>query len=551
MCSWQAVINTTAGCSKLKENQFISKTAPDTSNLTFNFKFADVPSDIVLFPGSKDSVWLSQDRVLITTKGKPVNTFKLFDDTASSPLYCINPNDLYVDTLNQIVYISCSTAVLALSVQNGVYYMETIGEGSAHAFVLHDGYTNSIYIDDSNALLRFNLKNGDVQIYSDVMTSLTHCPSKWQPLTFNTTYFILKCKETKHIYLVKEDGQDKHLIPLNGELWNLNNIVVDLTASNFTFYKNGFQSKCSVSLPFPVSRVYSIDIDGNIILVLLTSSVIMTYNTSKGCNDQHLQVIANGTFPCFSGGCDGYHLFGGQYILVVSLHSGTYRVEVIDLKSMSPTDYHFNLFYAPQGLNVFCDPAPTSLPRESGSGYVHSIDNSTNQTSTQLPVPSPTSININTTAPFSVSTSVISSPFSVGSSVILSIMPSTRESPTAINKSFPLYISLPSSLGGFVVLLLVVVIVCSCVIASWKCSRKQTQLSVEEKTVVSVPLDKLNGKNESGYSSLADDSYYIESLPQNDPHNLIVVSGTLEPRLNNTDLSTYLSTNADQVQQAV
>ena len=508
----------------------------------------------MLFPGSKDYVWLSQDRVLITTKRNVVNVFKLFDDTTS--LYCINPNNLYVDTSNEIVYISCSTGVLALSVQNKTYYMETVGEGSAHAFVVHDGYTCSIYVD-SNALQRFNLKNNDnVPIYPNIMTSFGHCSSKWQPLTFNTTYFLLKCEESKQLYLVRE-GQDKQLIPLNGDLWNLKDIVVDLTTSNFTYYKNGFQSKCSVSLPFPVSRVGSIDIDGKIILVLLTPSVIMAYNTSKGCNDEYLQVIANGTFPCFSGGCDGYRLFGGQYILVVSLHSGKYRIGVIDLKSMTPIDYQFDLVDSPHGLNAFCDPTPTSLPGESSS-YVSSIDNSASQTSSLLPVPSPTStVNIKSTTSLSVSPSPVnSSMFFVGSSAIPSSTPSTKESPTASNKS-SLQIILPSSLGPFVVLLLLlvlIILISFCARTLWKYNRKQPQLSVEEKqkiNTVAIVLDKLDKKIESGYNSMAEETYYTEGFQQNGPHNLMVVPGSLGPRLNNTDQSTFLSTNADQVQCAV
>ena len=559
LCSWQAVVNTTSGSSNLKENQFTSKNTPNTLNLTFGFKFADVPSNIVLFPGSEDYVWLGLNILLITTTRKVINEFNLIDPSASSPLYCTNPNDLYVDTPNQIIYISCSTGVLALSVQNGAYYMETVGEGSAHAFVFHDGYTYSIYVD-SNALWRFNLKNGDiVPIFPNVRTSVGFCSSKWQPLTFNTTYFFLKCKESNQVYLVRE-GQDKQLIPLNGDLWNLKDIVVDLTTSNFTFYKNDFQSKCSVSLPFAVSRVDSIDIDGKIILVFLTPSVIMVYNTSKGCNDQYLQVMANGTFPCFNGGCDGYRLFSGQYILVVSLHSGTYRIGVIDLKSFSPIDYHFNLVDSPQGLNAFCDPTPTSQPGESGSGYVSSIDNSTSRTSTLSPVPSSTSsVNITTTSSLSISTSSINSfLFSVGSFAIPSTMPSTtpstKESPTTSNESSLLQISLPPSLFALLVLLVAVILICFCVRASWKNNRKQPKLSVEEIqeiNTVTVVLHKLDDKKESGYNSLADDSYYTEGLPQNGPHDLIVVPGSLGPRLNNTDQSTFLSTNADQVQYAV
>ena len=559
-CSWQAVVNTTSGFSKLIENRFTSKSAPDTSNLTFNFKYADIPFNIVPFPGSEDYVWLSQDRLLITTKINVVKVFKLVDDTSSSLLYCIDPNYLYIDTPNKIVYISCSTGVLALFVQNKTYYMETIGEGSAHAFVVRDGYTYSIYVD-GNALWRFNLKNNEyVLIYANIITSVGYCPSKWQPLTFNTTYFFLRCKESKQTYLVRE-GQDKQLIPLSGDLWNLKDIVVDLTTSNFTYYENDFQSKCSVSLPFAVSRVDSIDIDGKLILVLLTPSVIMAYNTSKGCNDQYLQVMANGTFPCFDGGCDGYHLFGDQYILVVSLHSGTYRIGVIDLKSFSPIDYHFDLIDSPQGLNAFCDPAPTSQPGESGSGYVSSIDNSTSQTSTLSPVPSTSSVNIKTTTSLTISTSSVNSfLFSVGSFTIPSTMPSTtpstKESPTTSNKSSLLQISLPPSLCGFVLLVLLVpaILICFCVRASWKNNRKQPKLSVEaiqEINTVTVVLDKLDDKKESGYNSLADDNYYTEGLPQNAPHDLIVVPGSLGPRLNNTDKSTFLSTNADQVQYAV
>ena len=330
--------------------------------------------------------------MVIITQDKDIKEFSL------SQFSCYHPTTLVrsVDQESPRVYIGCQdySIVIAIYVMNGEYDMEIVdyvNDGLVSpAFVVHNGQIQAIQLK-SNGLRRDNLQISTAppySIYSNVVASFGECTTTWHLLTYNLTHFIIECKGTKR-YLVKGDGEDERLIPSSGYLWILKELdmAVDLTATHFTFYQNGFLSNCSVALSSPITRVDYAIIDGKVILVLLGSSVVMVYDTTKGCSDQYLEVLANGTFPCFSGSCDGYYIFDNQYILIVSIVSGLYHISTYDLKSVALLEYHFNFFNAPLLLYVI-----TPSPVEDGSGFI--TDTST--TSTTFLATSPVTSNLMT-----------------------------------------------------------------------------------------------------------------------------------------------------------
>ena len=394
------VISKETNSYSLKEAHFINPTTTlntseiDVSSTSKLTNTIDQRSHKVHFPKSEDIVVLGGNTVLIITQDKGVKELDL------SEFHCYHPTTLVcsVDQESPRVYIGCQdySVVIAIYVMNGEYNMEIVASVEndglvSPAFVVHNGQIQVIQFT-SGGLWRANLRKSTTPLYpinSNVVASFGECTTTWDLLTYNSTHFIIECKGTKQRYLVKGDGEDERLIPSSGYLWILIGLdmAVDLTATHFTFYQNGFLSNCSVALSSPVIRIDYAIINGKVILVLLGSSIVMVYDTTKGCSDQYLEVLANGTFPCFSGSCDGYYIFDNQYILIVSIVSGLYHISTYDLKSVALLEYHFNFFNAPLLLYVI-----TPSPVEDGSGFI--TDTST--TSTTFLATSPVTSNLMT-----------------------------------------------------------------------------------------------------------------------------------------------------------
>ena len=436
----------------------------DVSNTSKLTNTIDQRSRIVLFPKSKDLVILGVNTVLIIRQDGDVKEFIL------SQFYCYHPTTLIrsVDQESPPVYIGCQgyITVVAIYFKNGDYKMEIVSSVEndglvSPAFVIHNGQTQAIQFE-SGSLYRVNLRTSTApshSIYSNIVVSFGECTT-WHLLTYNSTHFIFECKISKQRYLVRGDGKNERLIPSSGYLWILKELdkAVDLNATHFTFYQNGFLSYCSVALSSPIVRVDYAIIDGKVILVLLGPSIVMVYDTTKGCSDQYLEVLANGTFPCFSGSCDGYHIFNNQYILIVSIVSGLYHVSTYNLKSLALLEYRFNFFNAPLVLYVI-----TPSPVEDGSGFITDTSTSSTTSSTTSPVTSNVmmtqSIKVSSTTYYGgMSTSPILTVISSVPSPVPSSTPMLTTDVFHLKVSFGIAAIVIVCVSGFVLMTIVLVI---------------------------------------------------------------------------------------------
>lgn len=348
---------------RLQSNKLISSSIPHFSSVSIDSLGNTLEQQYRKFqiPGTAHSMNIGLTELVILSRERVIYQYSL------SPI-CDQPNDFYVRITSDtpIVFITCMNGFVfkVWTIEDSEEY-KTIYfplRSSVPAFVYSNDELYLVFMKRGTLRRRRDTNQEDVPLYSrsEISSKFGSCTGgKWIPRLFNGTFFVFECSiDGGNRFLVSGIDQNVYCpIPSGGKLTIIKgrDEAVIKKANSFTFYSNGFCVFCTVSLPLPVVRVDYGVVNNVTVLVFFSEDHIWVYNTGDGCKDNLLKTLANGSFPCLYGACDGYYITDNGYLLatVNDTTNELYRVKLYNLVNVNESPYSvLNLERVPKGINV-------------------------------------------------------------------------------------------------------------------------------------------------------------------------------------------------------
>jgi hypothetical protein len=194
------------------------------------------------------------------------------------------------------------------------------------------------------------------------------CSGQWSVRSYNSSHFILECpRETrcllaatiKDVFYCNISAEDNFTI-----FKSIDKAVVIYNETSFILYQFGFRNSCRLTLNSSLLRVDYGIIDDSVVLIIMGHDKVWLYDTTKSCDITNVIHLANGSFPCFNGLCDGYFITADGYLLLVSNISNNYSLDLYDVDSMSFIR-HWNISALPNLINVVIVPSQVTTPSPS------------------------------------------------------------------------------------------------------------------------------------------------------------------------------------------
>ena len=306
--------------------------------------------------------------------------------TFSLQHWCTNTSEINV--LQGALLISCENDLVIIFPEDGTYKLQSNSYPSKPVLITHQGTFYIIY-KTNTAIIRQNLKLGEKTILYTTNDVPVNCLG-WSLSSYNQTHFMLECHNKRRclISAIQSATYNCNGIPVGDGLTVFRDLdkAVLLTENNFTFYQNGFQSNCTIPLEKSFVRTDYAIYDDHMLLVFFSEESIYIYNTTGGCNDTYLTNIANGSYLCVDGSCDGYYISDEGYLLVISNSSGMYQLQFHNLLCCNnDTTNLWDFSRRPYALNVI--KLPSIEP--SSSSISSTLEPPSPITSSSLEPPSP------------------------------------------------------------------------------------------------------------------------------------------------------------------